>query len=56
MTVAGAKKNSPQIANRASMLLKTHIEKMSTFDPSTMLMKTKELQVSFHDVNENKGC
>ena len=36
-------------------LLKTHVEKMSTFRLSRMFMKTKELNQSFQDVNENKG-
>jgi hypothetical protein len=38
------------------MLLKTHVEKMSAFGPTMMLMKTKELQASYHDVDDNKGC
>jgi hypothetical protein len=36
-------------------LLKTHIEKMSVFRLSTMLMKTRELNRFLHDVDENKG-
>jgi hypothetical protein len=54
--VGKRKKKRPQNENRASMLLKTHIEKMSTLDLSMMLMKTKELQASHHDVDDNKGC
>jgi hypothetical protein len=38
-----------------SKLLKTHIEKMSVFRLSTMLMKTRELNRSLHDVDEKKG-
>jgi hypothetical protein len=36
-------------------LLKTHIEKMSTFCLSTIFMKTSHLYDAFHDVDENKG-
>jgi hypothetical protein len=36
-------------------LLKTHVEKMSAFRLSMMFMKTKELNHSFHDVDENEG-
>jgi hypothetical protein len=36
-------------------LLKTHVEKMSAFRLSTILMKTGELEPSLHDVDENKG-
>ena len=36
-------------------LLKTNIEKMSTFGLSMMLMKTNELHASIQDVDENKG-
>ena len=34
--------------------LKTHVEKMSVFSLSTMLMKTNKLSQSLHDVDENK--
>jgi hypothetical protein len=36
-------------------LLKKHIEKMSAFRLSIMLMKTSELNRSLHYVDENKG-
>ncbi len=36
-------------------LLKTHVEKMSTFRLSTILMKTNEINHSLHDVDEKKG-
>jgi hypothetical protein len=36
-------------------LLKTHVEKMSAFRLSMMLMKTSELSPSLQDVIENKG-
>jgi hypothetical protein len=35
--------------------LKTHVEKMSAFRLSMMLMKTNELNQSLHDVDEKKG-
>jgi hypothetical protein len=35
--------------------LKTHVEKMSVFRLSMMLMKPSELNRSLHDVDENKG-
>ena len=38
-----------------AMLLKKHIEKMSAFRLSTMLMKIKELNVSFQDLPQTKG-
>jgi hypothetical protein len=37
------------------MLLKTNIEKMSTFCLATMFMKTNDLNLFCHDVYENKG-
>jgi hypothetical protein len=37
------------------MLLKTHVEKMSDCGLSMMLMKTRHLHESFHDIYENKG-
>jgi hypothetical protein len=39
----------------AFKLLKTHIEKMSVSDLSMMLMKTRQLKLSLHHVDENKG-
>jgi hypothetical protein len=36
-----------------AMLLKTHVEKMSTFGFATMFMKAKDLHWSCHDVDEN---
>jgi len=38
-----------------SKLLKTHVEKMSAFRLSWMLMKIKELNNSFQDIDEKKG-
>ena len=35
-------------------LLKTHVEKMTDFCLSTIFMKTKELNLCLHDVDENK--
>src|SRR5208283_5455454 len=36
--------------------LKTHVEKMSVFSLSIILMKTRELNRSLHYVDENKGA
>jgi hypothetical protein len=36
-------------------LLKAHVEKMSTFRLSRMLMKLNELKRSFQDVDEKKA-
>jgi hypothetical protein len=36
-------------------LLKTHVEKMSTFGLSKMFIKTNDLYVAFQDVDEKKG-
>jgi hypothetical protein len=38
-----------------AMLLKTNVEKMSTFDLATMLMKTNDLNCVYHDVDDKKG-
>ena len=43
------------MAENLIKLLKTHVEKMSTFRLSTILMKTNQLSHSFHDVDENEG-
>jgi hypothetical protein len=52
----GAEKNPLQKSVRKpGMLLKTRVEKISTFCLSTMLMITNELHRSFHDVDEKKG-
>jgi len=37
------------------MLLKTNIEKMSVSGLDTMLMKTNELLLFYHDLDEKKG-
>ena len=37
-----------------SNLLRKHVEKMSAFRLSTMLMKANDLNRSLHDVDENK--
>jgi hypothetical protein len=36
-------------------LLRINAVKMSTFRLSTMLMKTNDLHLALHDVDENKG-
>jgi len=47
----GAKKSGFTLCK----LLKIHVEKMSIFRLSTMLVKTNELKHSLHDVDEKKG-
>jgi hypothetical protein len=49
------KKGGEKIGAICVKLLKTDTEKMSAFCLSRMLMKTKELNKSFQDVEENKG-
>ncbi len=49
------KKEGGKLGSDFFKLLKTDIEKMSAFRLSTMLMKTNELNASFHDVDDNKG-
>jgi hypothetical protein len=49
------KKGELNMRREFGKLLKTHIENMSVFRLSTMLMKTNELKPSLHDVDENKG-
>jgi hypothetical protein len=39
----------------STMLLKTHVEKMTDNCLSTMLMKTNELNRFFHDIHDKKG-
>jgi hypothetical protein len=43
------------MALKFAKLLKAHVEKMSTFRLSRMLMKPNELNRSFQDVDEKKG-
>jgi hypothetical protein len=38
-----------------AMLLKTHVEKMSGFGLSMILLKIKHLNRPFHDIYDNKG-
>ena len=38
-----------------TMLLKTHVEKMSVSATPTIFMKTSYLGGLFHDIYENKG-
>ena len=49
------KKGGEKMGVSCVKLLKTHVEKMSLFSLSTMLMKTNELNHYLHDVYENKG-
>jgi hypothetical protein len=57
LSVAGAKKKrgTQKMAHAFCKLLKTKLEKMSVFRPSTIFMKTNELNPSLHDIHENKG-
>ena len=38
-----------------TMLLKTHVEKMSVLATPTIFMKTSDLSRCSHDIHENKG-
>ena len=49
------KKRGGNMGRISCKSLKTDIEKMSAFYLSTMLMKTSELQATFHDSYEKKG-
>ena len=49
--VAG-KKGDQKMSRNFRKLLKTHVEKMSAFSLSIMLMKTSELNHSLHYVDE----
>ena len=46
-----------EIKNEATptMLLKTHVEKMSALATPTIFMKTSDLGLDSHDIHENKG-
>jgi len=49
------KKGELKMRRKFHKLLKTHIEKMSAFRLSIMLMKTRELNRSLHYVDEKTG-
>jgi hypothetical protein len=49
------KKKGKKMGLKFRKLMKTHVEKMSAFRLSTIFMKTKELNHSFHDVDEKEG-
>jgi hypothetical protein len=49
-----AKKGDPYLKDRAIMLLKTHVEKMSLLRSAIISMKTNGLFHSCHHVYENK--
>jgi hypothetical protein len=51
---ARKKKEGGEMEGKASMLLKTHVEKMSENRLSMMLMKTNKLRDPLHDVDDNK--
>jgi hypothetical protein len=46
-----------ELKNEATptMLLKTHVEKMSVLATPTIFMKTSDLSQYSHDIHENKG-
>ena len=48
------KKRGRETPPVAPKFMKTRIQKMSDFDLSTMLMKTRKLYASFHDVDDKK--
>jgi len=48
-------KNGKKMRQNFLKLLKTHVEKMSTYRSLAMLMKTNELKSLSDDVDENKG-
>ena len=48
------KKRGGKMQDSLAMLLKTHVEKMSLFCPTTILMKTNHLKSVSRDVHEKK--
>jgi hypothetical protein len=51
----GGKKGELKMKATPTMLLKTHVEKMSVWATPTMFMKTSDLGRHSHDIHENKG-
>ena len=49
------KKRELKMSRNFRKSLKTHVEQMSAFRLSIILMKTNELNSSFHYVDDNKG-
>jgi hypothetical protein len=49
------KKGTPYLKDRAIMLLKTHVEKMSLLGSAIIFMKTKGLFRSCHYIYEKNG-
>ena len=49
------KKAEQKMKASPTMLLKTHVEKMSVWATPTMFMKTSDLGRHSHDIHENKG-
>jgi hypothetical protein len=57
LAAIGGNKNKkrPVLGLNPSKLLKTHVEKMSTFGLTMMSMKTNEIHDSYHYVADNTG-
>ncbi len=51
----GVEKGKLKMQATPTMLLKTHVEKMSVLATPTIFMKTRDLNRQGHDVYENKG-
>jgi hypothetical protein len=52
---SGGKKGELKNEATPTMLLKTHVEKMSALATPTIFMKTSDLSRYSHDIHENKG-
>ena len=54
---SGERREKRELKNEATptMLLKTHVEKMSVLATPTIFMKTRDLSLHSHDIHENKG-
>ena len=51
----GGEKGELKMKATPTMLLKTHVEKMSVWATPTIFMKTTDLSRDSHDIYENKG-
>jgi hypothetical protein len=52
---SGGEKRELKNEATPTMLLKTHVEKMSALATPTIFMKTSDLSRYSHDIHENKG-
>jgi hypothetical protein len=52
---SGVKKGKLKMKATPTMLLKTHVEKMSVLATPTIFMKSIDLNRHSHDMHENKG-